>query len=158
MRAMLLTWFVLANGFGVSVPSAVHIEKQRRADFDVYSFAMNDGAPFLRAYAGYAANFPYTAPPEGTRLTESPTGERLLCGEMVIHETKSGDVTQVGGSVTVDGKRCGEVLVRGTAVDGNIDSAAVHFWYSGLTVEQEKVAREIINSVRERKSDPPPGK
>lgn len=148
------------NGFALSLPAGLCVGRTSGPDYWIYELAAANGAPpFLRFYAGNAANLPYVAPPEGTRITELTSGEPLACGALVIRETRRGEVTEVGGAVTIDGTRCGEVLVRRTASpEGGISSPALHFWYSGLTEEQEKAVRTIIASVRpaEPLPDDPP--
>ena len=147
------------NGFGLSLPPGVCVVRTSGPDYWIYQFtSTGENAPFLQAYVGNAANFPYFAPKAGMTITESPTGEKLLCDALLIRETSHGEVTQVGGSVTHDGKSCGEILVRATEVDGTISSPAVHFWYSDISTRQERIIVQIIDSVRrtEHLADDPP--
>ena len=147
------------NGFALSLPARVSVARSSGPDYWIYRFTSKDAdSPFLHAYVGHAANFPYFAPREGTEITESLAGEKLTCGVLLIRETRRGDVTEVGGSVTRDGKRCGEILVRATATNGTISSPAIHFWYSNITEEQEQIVTMIIDSVvlGERMADDPP--
>ena len=149
------------NGFGLSVPPGMYVVRTSGPDYWIYQFASNEkDPPFLWAYVGNAANFPYFAPPEGMEITESLTGETLACGALLIRETVHGEVTQVGGEVTRGGKRCGEVLVRATAVDGTISSPAIHVWYRDVTEAQKRIVARIIDSVRRTEplpDDPPLG-
>jgi hypothetical protein len=147
------------NGFGLTLPKGVCVARTSGPDFRIYQFSSGEGAPaFLQAYVGNAADFPYSAPPNGMQRTASSMGEKLPCGTLLIRETPHGDVTQVGGRAALDGKRCGEILVRAPSVDGIVSSAAVHFWYSGLPTEQEQLARQIIDSAHrtEQLADDPP--
>lgn len=147
------------NGFALSLPPGLCVVRTNGPDYWIYHFASGQKElPFLEAYVGNAANFQYFAPPEGVEIRESLTGETLTCGALFVRETPRGAVTQVGGAVTRDGKRCGEILVRATAVDGTISSPAIHFSYSGITTQQEQVVFKIIDSVRraeELPDDPP---
>jgi len=147
------------NGFDLSLPPGVCVVRTSGPDYWIYQFTSAEkDPPFLQAYVGNAANFPYFAPPDGVEITESLTGEKLTCGTLFIRETQRGNVTQVGGAVTVEGKRCGEILVRTTANDGTISSPAIHFWYSGITEELEQIVTQIIESARrtEEVTDDPP--
>lgn len=147
------------NGFALSLPPGLCAARTRGPDYWIYQIAFGEKEPpFLEAYVGNGANFPYFAPPEGVEIRESLNSETLPCGALFVRETPRGGVTQVGGAVTRDGKRCGEILVRATAVDGTISSPAIHFSYSGITTEQEQVVFKIIDSVRraeELPDDPP---
>ena len=147
------------NGFALSLPAGLCVVRSMGTDYWIYQFtSAGTEKPFVVAYVGHAANFPYFTPPEGETITTTLTGEKLTCGTLFIKETVRGDVTQVGGTVTIENKKCGEVLVRGTAVNGAISSPAIHFWYSGITEEEERTVRTIIDSVRRTEplpDDPP---
>jgi len=150
------------NGFALSLPAGMCVARESGPDFWIYRFTIGgERAPFLEAYVGNGADFPSTAPPGGWTIAETPTGEKLRCGAIVIRETEHGDVTWVGGSKPRDGRHCGEFLVRGTAIDGAISSAGIHFWYDDLTEERRQTVLEIIDSVRRAEplpDDPPLGR
>ena len=128
------------NGFQARLPAHVCVTRTDIADFTIFHFADRGGRVFLDAYAGDAANFPYFAA-NGSDVASS------ACSKLHIEEHEHGAVTHVGGSARTPEGRCGEMLVRRPASAGTIGSAAVHFWYSRLTADEERRALVIIDAV-----------
>jgi len=133
---------VFANGFRARMPQAVCVTRVDNADSTIYQFTLGPEAPpFLEAYDGNAADFFYFVP-------EGGVGKSDACnGTIHINQVTRKTIIQIGGASETRDGRCGEVLIRRPAKNGAVSSAALHFWYSRLTVEEEKLARGIIDAV-----------
>ncbi len=136
---------LFSNGFRAHLPREVCVTRSENPDSTIYQFTIGrDTRPFLEAYDGKAADFFYFVP-------EGGVGQSEACnGPLHIAEVPRHSVTMIGGATATQDGHCGEVLIRRPAKRGAVGSAALHFWYSRLTVDEEKLARGIIDAVEAR--------